>query len=190
MQASLRLLLPTSSPGRGHRLQRAMAKQTLHKNAGGLRGGRTGGGMRAKPATFRHFPSKEQALLVGWNVDRPNLATTVGSGQLVPSIPQTVTPPAPQTRHGPCSMGCLGFPIMCCVPTVLGSHHAALWAYSFLSKLRDPLRTIPRPHRKLDRSGIVRGVWGVGVGGCSISSKVHLNTAVPQSPAPNQSYNC
>lgn len=144
MHASSRLLLPTS-PGRGHRLQRDTAKQTLCKNAPR---------QRAKPATFRHFPSKEQAWLVGWNVDRPNSVTTVGTGQLVPAFHRQCPPPS---QAQPCSMGCLGFPAMCCVPTVLSSHHAALSAYIFLSKLREPLRGIPRPRHKLERSGIICG---------------------------------
>lgn len=91
LHASPQLLFLTSpSPGRGHRLRRGTAKQTLCRNAGR---------QRAKLTTFRHFPSKEQVLLVEWNVDRPNSVTTVGTGQLVPSsIPQTVTPPP--TRLG------------------------------------------------------------------------------------------
>lgn len=88
-----------------------------------------------------------------WNVDRPHSATTVGTGQLVPSIPQTVTPPQGQAQL--CSMGCLGFPAMCCVPTVLSSHHAAPSAYVFLSKLRQSLKAIPRPQHKLERSRIM-----------------------------------
>lgn len=135
----------------GHRLQRDTAKQTLGKNAQR---------QRAKPATFRHFPSKEQALLVGWNVNRPNSVTTVGTGQLVLSIPQTLAPPPPPAGQAQlCSMGYPGLPAMCCGPTVLSSHHVAPGTYSFLSKLREPLGTIPRPRHKLERSGMM---WGGG----------------------------
>lgn len=86
-------------------------------------------------------------------MDRPNSATTVGTGQLVPGIPQAVTP---QARHNPAawatlvSLPCVAFP-------VLSSHHTAPSAYSFLTELKEPLRTIPGHQHKLERSGIVRG---------------------------------
>lgn len=54
-------------------------------------------------------------LLVEWNVDRPNSATTVGTEQPVPGIPQTVTPrPGTAQRHGlpSVSLPCVAFPVL------------------------------------------------------------------------------
>lgn len=93
-------------------------------------------------------------LLVEWNVDRPNSATTVGTEQPVPGIPQTVTSrPGTAQRHGLplVSLPCVAFPLSC--------------APVFLTEPREPLRTILGAQHKLERSGIVGGgrLWGEGI---------------------------
>lgn len=100
----------------------------------------------AKPAIFRHFfhqKNPHKPLPVEWNVDRRSSATTVRTGQLGPSPPQTARPPdttllgaacAAETpgQAQPSGTGCLSFPPRRCVPTgglpLCNNHVRALWA--------------------------------------------------------------